>query len=90
MKVRDTVGIPEALPALVGLGFRGLSVDLDGYLDKGPELQETLRQELGVDPIVSPNGRMLFYDMRAYADSLDQTPEELEELAREQLGVVPP
>ena len=24
MKVRDTVGIPEALPALVGLGFRGL------------------------------------------------------------------
>ena len=68
MKVRDTVGIPEALPALVGLGFRGLSVDLDGYLDKGPELQETLRQELGVDPIVSPNGRMLFYDMRAYVD----------------------
>ena len=90
MKVRDTVGIPEALPALVGLGFRGLSVDLDGYLDKGPELQETLRQELGVDPIVSPNGRMLFYDMRAYADSLDQTPEELEQLAREQLGVVAP
>ena len=90
MKVRDTVGIPEALPALVGLGFRGLSVDLDGYLDKGPELQETLRQELGVEPIVSPNGRMLFYDMRAYAESLDQTPEELEELAREQLGVVAP
>ena len=39
---------------------------------------------------MSPNGRMLFYDMRAYAESLDQTPEELEELAREQLGVVAP
>ena len=33
---------------------------------------------------------MLFYDMRAYAEGLDQTPEELEELAREQLGVVAP
>ena len=49
-----------------------------------------MRQELGVDPIVSPNGRMLFYDMRAYAEGLDQTPDELEELAREQLGVVAP
>ena len=35
-------------------------------------------EELGVDPIVSPNGRMLFYDMRPYVDGLDQTPEELE------------
>jgi phosphoglycerol transferase len=90
MKVRDTVGIPEALPALAGLGFTGLSVDLDGYLDKGSELQKTLTDELGVEPIVSPNGRMLFYDMRSFIEGLDQTPQELQDLAREQLGVVAP
>jgi phosphoglycerol transferase len=90
MKVRDTVGIPEALPALAGLGFTGLSVDLDGYLDKGPALQKTLTDELGVEPIVSPNGRMLFYDMRPFIEGLDQTPQELQDLAQEQLGVVAP
>jgi phosphoglycerol transferase len=90
MKVRDTHGIVESLPALAGLGFRGISVDLYGYLDKGPEMQETLERELGVQPIVSPNGRMLFFDMRPFVDDLDQTPEQLRALAREQLGVLAP
>jgi phosphoglycerol transferase len=90
MKVRDTYGIVRSLPGLAGLGFRGLYVDLYGYGDKGPELQATLRRELGVDPIVSPNGRMLFYDMRPYVEGLDQTPAQLRDLARRMLGVVPP
>jgi phosphoglycerol transferase len=90
MKVRDTYGIVRSLPALAGLGFTGLYVDLDGYLDKGPALAAALGKELGVDPIVSPNGRMLFYDMRPYIKGLGKTPAQLRDLARRQLGVVAP
>jgi phosphoglycerol transferase len=90
MKVRDTYGIVRSLPALAGLGFRGLYVDLDGYGPKGPEVRAALRRTLGVDPLVSPNGRMLFYDMRPYVEGLDKTPAQLRTLARHMLGVVAP
>jgi phosphoglycerol transferase len=90
LKVRDTHGIENSLPALAGLGFRGISVDLYGYLDKGPALRASLTEELGVEPIVSPNDRMLFFDMRPYVEGLDQTPAELRALAEEMLGVTPP
>ncbi len=59
----------EMLNGLVHTGFAGLWVDLAGYAQvASPE--ESITKELGVEPLRSPEGRFLFYDLRRYAASV--------------------
>jgi phosphoglycerol transferase len=95
-RLRDEVGPVGALPALLGLGFVGLWVDTAGY-EPGPahpgldpaEL-DRIEEAVGVAPIVSPDGRFRFYDLRPFRASLDRTDAELRAEAVRLLGVEPP
>lgn len=88
--VRDRHGTIDSLPALLGMGFTGLWVDTFGYADGGATTAEDLTDELGVEPLASSDGRFLFYDMRPFRRTLEQTDEELRDLAHAMLGVEPP
>ena len=90
LRIRNHIGTMGALPALLGMGFGGLWVDTFGYDDGGTAIRAELRDVLGVEPMVSPNGRHLYYDLGPYRDRLGRSDADLRALARRQLGVVPP
>jgi phosphoglycerol transferase len=89
MYLRDQVGPVGALPALLGMGFTGIWLDTFGYTDGGAEARQ-IQDAVGVEPLVSSDGRFLFFDLRPYRASLDQTDEELRQAARDLLKVEPP
>lgn len=89
MQLRDRVGPVGALPALLGMGFTGIWLDTYGYTDGGAEARQ-IQDAVGVEPMVSSDGRFLFFDLRPYRESLDQTDEELRQAARDLLLVEPP
>jgi hypothetical protein len=53
---------------VAALGFQGLEVDRAGFGDGGQLIQIALTTTLQREPdVVSPSGRLLFYDLRPYA-----------------------
>ena len=87
--LRDRVGPVRALPALLGLGFTGLWVDTYGYTDDGAEVGQ-IERSTGTNPIRSPDGRFLYFDLREFKRRLDLTDAELGAAARRILRVTPP
>jgi phosphoglycerol transferase len=61
---------PEALDALTAVGFTGLMIDRAGYDDHGAGIEAEYTRTLGQEPRVSPDGRLVFYDLRAWARDL--------------------
>ena len=61
---------PEALDALTAVGFTGLMIDRAGYQDHGAGIEAEYTSTLGQQPKVSPDGRLLFYDLRPWARDL--------------------
>jgi hypothetical protein len=51
-------------------GFKGIYVDTFGYADGGAALTSALSSELGVKPLVSEDGRLLFFNMTPYNQRL--------------------
>ncbi|MGN6693891.1 MAG: hypothetical protein ACTHN0_06905 [Aquihabitans sp.] len=87
--LRDKVGPVGALPAILGLGFEGIWIDTYGYDGKEEEVQQII-DAVGVEPLVSPDGRFLFLDLRDYDRRNDLTAEEQRQAAIDLLGVTPP
>jgi hypothetical protein len=56
--------------AAVAAGFDGIYVDRAAYPDDALGLEEELRQILQVAPLVSPDQRLAFYDVRPFARTL--------------------
>jgi phosphoglycerol transferase len=61
---------PEALDALTAVGFSGLMIDRAGYEDHGARIEAEYTSTLGQEPQVSSDGRLVFYDLRAWARDL--------------------
>jgi phosphoglycerol transferase len=61
---------PEALDALTAVGFTGLMIDRAGYEDGGAVIEAEYTSTLGQEPRVSPDRRLLFYDLRPWARGL--------------------
>ncbi len=85
------VGPAQGLPtdALVkdaaAAGFQAVTVDRSGYADGGKEIEARLAAETGVTrPLVSADGRLSAWDLRALAQGLRrrETPAELARRAR--------
>jgi len=89
-RVRDQIGPIGALPGLLGMGFNGLWVDTAGYTDRAADLQAQLAEVLRVEPMVSPNRRQLYYDLRPYRKRLGRSEADLRSTAQRAFGVVPP
>jgi len=49
--------------ALVASGFEGIYIDRFGYADRAAALERELSAITGVQPLVSPNGRMSFFSL---------------------------
>lgn len=88
VRLQDRVGPTGALPALLGLGFTGLWVDTAGYR-RGNDDMDDIRHEIGDEPLRSPDGRFLFYDLRAYKRRIKMSDAELQATAVRLLGVQP-
>jgi phosphoglycerol transferase len=78
----------EALDALTAVGFSGLMIDRAGYEDQGALMGYGYTTTLGQAPQVSPDGRLLFYDLRPWAPALRErlTPAQIDELRRNTLA----
>lgn len=65
----DLAGRPvgEVLDRVTAAGFEGLYVDRFGFVDQGHELETQLVALLGPPSVVSRDGRLSFYDLRAHA-----------------------
>lgn len=83
-------GEVASLPALLGAGFTGLWVDTAGYTDGGESIRTQLDEATGVEPMVSEDGRTLYYDLVPRRDRLEAegtSMEDLRQIARDQLGL---
>ncbi len=60
--------IDEALDPIAAMGYGGIHIDRRGYADGGQQLEARLRYLLGSEPLVSRDGRDVFFDLRAYAE----------------------
>jgi phosphoglycerol transferase len=61
---------PQALDALTAVGFTGLMIDRAGYEDHGVAIQAEYTRRLGREPRVSPDARLVFYDLRPWSRDL--------------------
>jgi phosphoglycerol transferase len=91
--LRDQVGPIGALPALLGLGFEGIWIDTYGYTDgglgDGGEIDDIVAA-VGAEPMVSPDGRFVFLDLRDFRQRTGLSDEELRQASIDRLGVTPP
>jgi phosphoglycerol transferase len=62
----------QFLEAISVGGFSGVYVDRRGYADNGAEVEAKLRSALGIEPLVSGNNQMIFFDLGAYNIKLAQ------------------
>jgi phosphoglycerol transferase len=62
--------LDQQLDNLVLAGFRGLYLDRFGFADRGAQLEAQLQPLLGAPTLVSPNQRLVFFDLRPYQQQL--------------------
>lgn len=53
----------QFVDGLLNNGFSGIYVDTDGFEDGGMAINEFYQKQLGIEPIVSKDGKMLFYNI---------------------------
>lgn len=79
--------VEERLQLLALVGFNGIYVDRRAYtLDEQKKLENVLEKQLGIKPLESIDGNLLFYSMLPYKENLlrNYTKEE-QEVIRDQL-----
>ena len=62
--------IEELVQMITFAGFKGIYLDRFGYEDNGAAMESKLSNLLQVKPLISPNGRLLFFNMVDYARML--------------------
>jgi phosphoglycerol transferase len=68
----EALPIAEAVPRIIAIGFRGISIDRLGYSDRGAEVEAALQAVVGPAAVESHNQRYVFYDLRPTARSLTE------------------
>ncbi len=80
----------EMVETLAWAGFSGVYVDRFGYNDNGAKLAGELTRLLGGAPVVSPDQRLLCFDLRPYQQRLLASVAESEQAARREAALHPP
>ena len=98
MKNRDgdralqlVAGLPtaELVKTIVFAGFEGIYVDRFGYDDDGKAIETELTKLLQTEPLRSPNGRLLFFNIAGYRARLRENYSDSEWQAKQDLGMHP-
>jgi len=63
---------PKMLDAITAVGFDGLWIDTLGYPNHAEQIIAEVKDATGEQPIVSPNGRFVFFDLRGYQSEVEQ------------------
>jgi hypothetical protein len=63
---------PKMLDAITAVGFDGLWIDTLGYPNHAEEIIAEVKDETGGMPIVSSDGRFVFFDLRDYQREAEQ------------------
>ena len=58
--------LAEQLKSVAEAGFQGIQVARRGYADEGQEIEKQLREQLGVDPIISEDAQDSFFPLQPY------------------------
>ena len=68
----STANLPmdQFLETISLAGFSGVYLDRKGYLDNGARLEAKLRSLLGIEPLVSANNQMSFFNLGGYNSKL--------------------
>lgn len=61
---------PKMLDAITAVGFDGLWIDTLGYPNQARDIIDEVEAATGKTPIVSPDGRFVFFDLRDYAEQV--------------------
>jgi phosphoglycerol transferase len=77
------------LRALIGLGFTGLWENRDGSPDSGQRFEARMVPLLGRPSLVSPDGHLVFYDLRPFASKISPNADLAAE-ARARYGITAP
>jgi phosphoglycerol transferase len=64
--------VDESLDRIAAMGFEGIHIDRRGYADGGRDLEARLCALLGSEPLISGEGRDMFFDLRPYAERARQ------------------
>lgn len=65
--------VKEMLNELAFAGFTGLYIDRNGYRDKGASIEKQMTSLVHAKPIVNPDKREVFYDLRKYVIQLKKS-----------------
>ena len=84
-----SLGIGKFVEALTFGGFSGIYVDRYGYEDDGAALESQLSETLQTKPLISPNGRLLFFNLADYGGRLRQRYSDGEWEAKKELSFHP-
>jgi phosphoglycerol transferase len=63
---------PEMVETLAWAGFGGVYLDRFGYSDNGAKIESELSNALSATPIISPNERLVFFDLTEYQQKLKE------------------
>jgi phosphoglycerol transferase len=63
----------QVLARVSAAGFDGIVIDRWGYPDNAEKLEAAIAETVGGKPVVAPNGRYSFFDLRAYGEELRQS-----------------
>lgn len=88
---RQTAALPvdQLVETLGFAGFGGIYLDRHGYEDNGAAIETQLSSALGTTPVVSRNGRLVFFNTTDYNVRLRQKYSESEWQARQERALHP-
>lgn len=58
--------LDELLTIISAVGFKGIHIDRTGYLDTAKQIEAELKQKLGIEPLASPMGDFVFFNMEKF------------------------
>ncbi|MGH9847272.1 MAG: hypothetical protein ACREEM_51910, partial [Blastocatellia bacterium] len=79
----------ELVETLAWAGFGGLYLDRFGFQDNGAKIESDLADLLGASPLISPNDRLVFFDLRAYEQKLVAATPDAERGAKREAALHP-
>jgi phosphoglycerol transferase len=88
---RQTAALPvdQLVETLGFAGFGGIYLDRHGYEDNGVALESQLSSALGTPPVISRNGRLVFFNTTDYNARLHQKYSETEWQAQQERALHP-